>query len=84
MKEIKDNLTTGKLIIGTKRTMKKMKQSTVEKVFLAKNCPGLIVDDIKHFASLGDVEVEQLDTDCDEFGSICKKPFHVSVASILK
>ncbi|MGM5481803.1 MAG: ribosomal L7Ae/L30e/S12e/Gadd45 family protein [Nanobdellota archaeon] len=84
MKEIRDNLTTGKLIIGTRRTMKKMKQATIEKVFLAKNCPGLIADDIKHFASLDDVKVEQLNTNCDELGTMCKKPFHVSVVSILK
>lgn len=84
MKEIQDNLTTGKLLIGTKRTMKKLKQSTIEKIFLAKNCPSSIADDIKKAAAEKDVEVQQLDIECDRLGNTCKKPFHVSVASILK
>ncbi|MFW5865903.1 MAG: 50S ribosomal protein L30e [Nanoarchaeota archaeon] len=84
MKEIKDNLATGKIIIGTKRTLKKMKQSMIEKVFLASNCPDMIADDIKHYANLDDVEVQELETKCDDLGTLCKKPFHVSVVSILK
>ncbi|MGM5480488.1 MAG: ribosomal L7Ae/L30e/S12e/Gadd45 family protein [Nanobdellota archaeon] len=84
MKELQQNLNTGKLIIGTKRTMKKMKQSTIEKVFLADNCPLAIAQKVEEQARLNDVDVKRVQADCKELGIACKKPFFISVVSILK
>ncbi len=84
MEEITTNLKKGKLLLGTKSTLKAIRKSAVEKVFLASNCPDYIAEDIEHFCALENVEVETLNIACDELGILCKKPFLVSVVSILK
>lgn len=84
MDEIKKNLKTGKLVIGTKRTIKAIKNAQVEKIFLASNCPEIITEDIEYYGSFDSVPVEKLNIACDELGIVCKKPFLISVVSVLK
>jgi len=84
MEEITKNLTTGKLVLGTKQTVKALRKALLDKIFLAENCPDLIVEDIKHYSELVQVPVEQLTVACDELGAVCKKPFMVSVVGVLK
>jgi large subunit ribosomal protein L30e len=84
MDEIKKNLNTGKLVIGSKRTIKAIKNSNVEKIFLASNCPEIITEDIEYYGAFDNVPVEKLNIACDELGIVCKKPFLISVVSILK
>lgn len=84
MKEIAENLKAGKLIVGTKRTIKGIRKGTIEKVFLAKNAPETIVEDIEHYCKLTEVKVETLDIECDELGVVCKKPFMISVVGIAR
>jgi large subunit ribosomal protein L30e len=84
MDEIKKNLNAGKLVIGTKRTIKAIKNSQVEKIFLANNCPEIITEDIEYYGAFDNVPVEKLNIACDELGIVCKKPFLISVVSILK
>ena len=84
MKEIAENLKAGKLIVGSKSTIKGIRKGTVKKVFLAKNAPELIAEDIEHYCKLTEVEVERLDVECDELGVVCKKPFMISVVGIAR
>lgn len=84
MDEIKKNLTTGKLVIGTKRTIKAIKSAQVAKIFVASNCPEIISEDIEYYGSFDGVPVEKLNVACDELGILCKKPFLISVVSVLK
>lgn len=84
MEEFKKFIGTDKLIIGTKRTMKALRHADVAKIFLANNCPEMLVEDIEHYASFSDIPVEKLAVACDELGSVCKKPFMVSVVTLLK
>ena len=84
MEEIKKGLKDGKLIIGTKRTIKAIRKDEVSKIFLANNCPESIVEDIEHYCKITNTLVEKVAANCDELGSICKKPFYVSVVGIHK
>jgi large subunit ribosomal protein L30e len=84
MEEITKNLKTEKLLLGTKSTLKALRKSTISKVFLASNCPDYIAEDVQHFCTLENVEVETLNISCDDLGIVCKKPFLVSVVGILK
>lgn len=84
MEEIKKLLGNEKLVIGLKRTLKNLRKSDVEKVFLASDCPEGIIEDINYYGSFSDVNIEKLSIPCDELGSVCKKPFHVTVVCILK
>ncbi|MBU1202317.1 MAG: ribosomal L7Ae/L30e/S12e/Gadd45 family protein [Nanoarchaeota archaeon] len=82
--EIKKLLGNKKLLIGTDRALKNLKNSKLEKVFLALNCEPRTAEDIKHYAGLCSTKVVQLDISNDELGAVCKKPFSVSVIGILR
>ncbi|MBC8501384.1 MAG: ribosomal L7Ae/L30e/S12e/Gadd45 family protein [Nanoarchaeota archaeon] len=82
--EIKKILKSEKLLIGTDRVLKNLRNSKVEKVFVSSNCAKDVFDDINHFASFSEASVEQLDIPNDELGVVCKKSFSVSVIGILR
>ena len=84
MEDIVKNIKTGKLLIGSKQTIKALRKGEITKVFLASNCPEMIVDDLTHYCDLASVAVEKLNVACDELGTVCKKPFLVSVIGLLK
>lgn len=73
-----------KIVIGSKRTIKYLKLGKIEKVFISKNAPEDFKKDIIYYAKLGNVEVEELNYTNEEVGNLLKKPFKVSVISILK
>ncbi len=82
--EIKNNLGNKKLILGTERIIKALKNGSIAKVFLSLNCPDSVKQDIKYYAGLSKTEIEELTLPNDELGVLCKKPFSVSVLGILK
>ena len=73
-----------KLVIGSKRTVKYLKIGKVRKVFLAKNAPDNIKDDIIYYAKLSGTEVSELAVTNEELGAILGKPFNVAVVSLIK
>lgn len=84
MEELKTGIKQGNLIIGTKRTIKAIRTGEVSKVILASNCPEAVAEDITHYCEITNVPIEKLGVDCAELGSVCKKPFFVSVVGIAK
>lgn len=82
--EIKKNLETGKLIIGTQLTMKNLKLGNLQKVFVTKNCPADVKNDIMHFSAISGFEVVEVDNTNEELGVVCKKPFSISVIGLLR
>lgn len=82
--EIKKLLGDRKLIIGADRVLKALRNNNMTKVFVSSNCPENTLSDIKHYAGLNDVKVEELGIPNDELGVVCKKPFSVSTLGILK
>jgi large subunit ribosomal protein L30e len=84
VEEIKKNLRSKRLVLGTERTIKQLKLGHVSKVFLSSNCQESVRKDVNYYGSLGGCAVESLDVPNEELGVICKKPFSISVAGILK
>lgn len=82
--EIKKLIKAKNLIIGTERTIKALKLGKVEKVIRSSNCAENVVDDLNYYASLNKTEIIKVNYPNDELGVICKKPFSISVLSILK
>lgn len=82
--EIRKSLGAKNLIIGTDRTMSKLKLGKLQKVFITLNSPGDIKDSIKYYAKMTKTEVTELDYSNDELGTLCKKSFSISVAGLLK
>ncbi len=82
--EIRKHLEGKKLVLGTERTLKSLRAGKVEKVFMTSNCPNDIRNDFSHLSRISDVKIIELDVPNDELGTICKKPFSISVAGLLR
>ena len=79
MAELKKLVKEGKIIIGTNKVMKTLKLGKLKEVYLSSNCPKYTKDDVKHYAKLNNVKVNELKESNEELGTICKKPFSISV-----
>jgi large subunit ribosomal protein L30e len=82
--EIKKNLKSDKLVIGTERTLSSLRKGKLTVIFLTSNCPQDIQEHVEHYSKLSGCSVEHLSIPNDEFGAFCKKPFAISVAGLLK
>lgn len=80
--EIKKALQAKKAVIGTNRVIKQLKLGKLEKVFLTSNTSKDIKESIKYYAKLSKTKVIQLKQPNEELGTICKKPFAISVLGI--
>ena len=81
---IKKVLGTEKLVLGTKESIIHLKNGLTAQIFLTVNCPSYVQEDIKRYAGEAGVPVVELPLSNEELGVMCKKPFRISVASILK
>lgn len=69
-------------IIGLERTMKLLRQGKIKKVFLAANTAAQVKGDIQHYSSLSNAAIEELKLTNEELGTLCKKPFSISVIGV--
>lgn len=83
-KVIREAFKDNKVLIGTEQALKNLKLGRLDTVFLSKNVPNELKDEIKNFSEMSDVKVIQLEMQNDELGTFCKKPFPISVLSIKK
>lgn len=79
--EIKKLVATPKAIVGSDRTLKSLRAGKVAKIFLSKNVAEETKNDIESYAKISKVEIVQLDLTNTELGTICKKPYSISVLS---
>jgi len=79
IKEIKKSLKENKITIGTNECLKALRNNTTKKVFLTSNCSEKVEKDINHYAKLIGAEVIKISQKNEELGTICKKPFGISV-----
>jgi large subunit ribosomal protein L30e len=82
--EIKKMLKEKNLVIGTERTIKNLKLGKVDKIIVTSNCPEKVQESINYYVKLGKAEVLKIKYPNEELGIMCKKPFAISVLSILK
>ena len=81
VEEIRSLIDEGKLIIGTDRTLKALRNGKVKKVFLSSNVSENSKSEIVHLAKIADVDVVDVDESNEELGVLCRKPFAVSVCA---
>ena len=82
--EIRKLLKGKNTIIGAELTLKSLKLGKVARIYLSANCSDKVKNSIEHYIKLTKVEVIQLKYLNDELGILCKKPFSISVLSVLK
>ena len=72
------------LVIGAERTIAELKRGVLSIVFIASNCAEGVKATVKQYCSLSKIPCEELKQDDVELGVVCKKPFSISVAGVLK
>jgi large subunit ribosomal protein L30e len=84
IQSIRKLIGTKKLIVGTEKTLKALKLGKIDKVYMASNCEEFVEKRINHYGNLKKVSLVKLDCPNDELGTLCKKPFSISVISLIK
>ncbi len=82
--EITKLLKSKNFIIGTNRTIKYLKLGKLSRVYVSSNCPKNVREDIDYYGGLSKTPIIELNQTNEELGTLCKKPFFVSVLSVLK
>ncbi|MDI6819405.1 MAG: 50S ribosomal protein L30e [Candidatus Hodarchaeaceae archaeon] len=82
-REIRQAVDTGKVILGTDKSMKALKLGQAKLVILASNCPKVIRTDIERYARLANIPIHVFQGDSAELGLACGKPFLISVAAVM-
>ena len=81
--ELKVALRTGKVVIGSNKTIKLVKLGKAKLVVIASNTPPSIKRDIKYYAKLSKIPVYEYEGTNMELGAICGKPFSVAALAII-
>lgn len=81
--DLKKSLTAKKVVIGKEETVKNIKHGKIGKVYLSNNVQKDVKNDIERYSKIAKIEFVVLDKSNEELGIICKKPFSISVLSVL-
>lgn len=81
--ELRVVLRTGKVVIGSKQTIKLIKTGKAKLVVIASNTPPQIKKDVKYYAKLSGIHVYEYEGTNMELGAICGKPFSVAALAIV-
>ena len=82
--EIRKLVTSKKVVLGTERTLKNVRQGLIGQVFVAKNCPKKVLETLEQYRKITAFEIITLDMTNVDLGILCKKQFGISVLGILK
>ena len=78
---LKKSLKEDQVVYGFDTTMTNLKHGKVGKIFLAKNCPPELKNEIKKYEN---VEIVELKEPNKELALLCKKKFSVNLLSTVK
>jgi len=82
-RELKTSIRTGKVILGTKRTLKILRNGRAKLIIVAKNTPEIIKQKIMYYAKLANFPIYEFPGTSLELGSLCGKPFSVAALAII-
>lgn len=78
-KALKNTIKSGKVFLGTNRTLKAIKNNQAKLVIIASNCPEEIEGEIKR----ANVHLYKYKGSNLELGTVCGKPFPVSTLAVI-
>ena len=81
-KEIRRAVDTGKVLFGTKMSEKSLKNGSGKLIIIANNTPELTKGKLLSFAEIGNIPSYIFEESGIELGSVCGKPFPISVMII--
>lgn len=81
IEDLRKDLKTKKPIFGSEKALKELRTGKLTTVYISSNCKEETKEDILHYAKLSNVKVIELEETNEDLGTICKKPFNISVIS---
>lgn len=82
-REIRRAADTGKVVLGSDKSIKSLKLGLAKLIIVASNCGHDILADVERYSELSNVPVHRYGGSSAELGLACGKPFFVSVMAIL-
>ncbi|HIQ23563.1 MAG TPA: 50S ribosomal protein L30e [Pyrodictium delaneyi] len=82
-KELVNALKTGKVILGSRKTLRYVKIGKAKAVIVAANAPPELRNDILYYAKLSGIPAYVYPGTSVELGAVCGKPFTVASLAIL-
>ena len=76
--ELRLALSTGKVQVGSKATMRELRRGRAKLAFVSINCPPEIRGAIENYGKLSGIPVVEHPKDSRDLGTLCGKPFPVS------
>lgn len=73
---------SGKFALGTKSTLKTLRQGTAKLIIISANCPPLRRSEIEYYAMLSRTAVHHFSGNNTNLGTACGRFFRVGVMSI--
>ncbi len=70
------------LVYGSEETLKMVRKGQIRAVFIASNCNLAVKNDLERLCNLNNLKCVVLSQPSDEVGTICRKPFPISVVGI--
>ena len=83
-KAIRLAVKTGKVTLGSNRTIEDIKKGIPKMVILASNCPSDIRGDIEYYAGLASIPVFIFSGSSWDLGALCNKPFMVAAMAVIE
>ena len=80
--EMKAAMAAKTLVIGSRETLRMLKEGGVKTVILASNAPGSVGRDARHYANLAKVTVHLFSGTAAQLGTFLGKPFGVAACAI--
>ncbi|NJE07340.1 50S ribosomal protein L30e [Thermococcus sp. M39] len=81
--ELRKALETGKVVIGSNKTVKLAKIGGAKLIIVAKNAPKEVKDDIYYYAKLSNIPVYEYEGTSVDLGTLLGKPFVVASLAII-
>jgi len=82
-RELRTAMRTGKVVLGSKSTIKVMVNGKAKLVIVAANAPDHVRQDVEYYAKLAKVPVYVYPGTSWDLGAICQKPFMVAALAVL-
>ena len=81
-KAIRLAVKTGKVVLGSNRSLEEIKKGKLKLVITASNCPFDVKNEISYYANLANIPVFEFSGNSWELGSLSGKPFMVATLAI--
>ncbi|OYT54224.1 MAG: 50S ribosomal protein L30e [Candidatus Altiarchaeales archaeon ex4484_2] len=81
--EIKGVVKKGRVVYGSRSVVSGLLNDNPKLIIISSNCPSENREEIIYYSKLSNTPYESVDIDSIELGSICGKPFPVSVMGVI-